>query len=200
MRKSPWIIPALLVFADIGPPNARADIITTYTITFTGASQALTPTGSFTYDSTVPNFTDFQVVWDGFTFDLTSPANSPLIVGTLPVCFTASSGAAATYSLLTDCFSNPNTLWRALAGFSGTTGIAVFDIANFDANGNSIDFQANATLPNAKPLASASGGFTATTIVTPEPGTLLLTLTGVGLFGLTLVLRKRTARALPQAS
>jgi len=62
---------------------ARADTVTVYTINFTcppGQSCAL-PSGSFTYDSTTGTFSNFFVVFDGVTFDMTallsSGANSP---------------------------------------------------------------------------------------------------------------------------
>jgi hypothetical protein len=63
---------------------ARADTLTTYTINFTHPGGPL-PTGSFTYDSTNPLFTNFVVVWNGvslfpsltspLSFDLTGSAN-----------------------------------------------------------------------------------------------------------------------------
>jgi nucleoside-specific outer membrane channel protein Tsx len=74
MRKSFWIIPIAL-FVAIGAPRVSADTLTDYTIAFTrfDPSDLLPTSGSFQYDSTTNQFTSFQVVWDGFTFDLTSP-------------------------------------------------------------------------------------------------------------------------------
>jgi hypothetical protein len=50
-----------------------------YTINFSLASGTIAPTsGSFTYDPDV-GFSNFIVVWDGITFDLTASANAPLV-------------------------------------------------------------------------------------------------------------------------
>lgn len=54
--------------------TARADTLTTYTIDFTAGSPA-PASGSFTYDSTNPLFTNFVVAWNGLSFNLTGSAN-----------------------------------------------------------------------------------------------------------------------------
>jgi hypothetical protein len=76
MRKSLWVLPIL--FLALGAPRAHADVVT-YNIHFTcdpGVSSCLLPTsGTFTYDTTTPKFTNFQVTWDGISIDLASAAN-----------------------------------------------------------------------------------------------------------------------------
>jgi hypothetical protein len=108
MRKSLWII--ALVFAAIGAPNAHADV-TEYTINFTGGSPNPT-SGSFDFDNNPADltpFSDFTVVWEGLTFDLTSAANSAFVYG-VPPCISAA-GAQAAFQLLTVCADDPSTQW-----------------------------------------------------------------------------------------
>jgi hypothetical protein len=184
MRKSLWIILILLLFAAIRTPNARADIITDYTITFTGASPSLTPAGSFTYDSTVLSFSNFLVVWDGITFDLTSAANNPVTKGTLPTCLTSASGATATFSLLTDCASDPNAAWSAIGS---TPEFFIFDTPPVATGVISVR-----TIASQPPTSDAAAGtFEVSAITTPEPGTSSLMLIGIGLVS---VMRKRTSQ------
>jgi hypothetical protein len=81
----------------------------TYTIVFTNTQGSPTPTGSFNYDPTLTNsFSNFFVMWDGFTLDLTGSANSGFINTTFPFtapppCLGNTQGAAASYALLTAC-------------------------------------------------------------------------------------------------
>jgi hypothetical protein len=58
---------------------AVADSISIYDISFFTSNGTPVPdmTGSFTYDSTIPSFSDFTVTWDGALFDLTDAANNP---------------------------------------------------------------------------------------------------------------------------
>ena len=113
MRKPLWVLPAvLLVF--IGAPLTHADTVTNYAITFTLTSGSPAPTvGTFAYDSTVPSFSNFLVLWDGVTFNLTSAANSPASIGPYAACLTSTSGASASFSLLNNCAGNPDTDWDA---------------------------------------------------------------------------------------
>jgi hypothetical protein len=85
-------------------PNAQADTVTNYTINFTGSS-ILPTSGSFTYDSAMPGLSNFIVVWDGFTFNLTSSANNPTVVPPLPGCVPAGAGPAESFALLSGCAS-----------------------------------------------------------------------------------------------
>ena len=76
----------------------------TYTISFlpSSGSPSINPptTGSFTYDSSTTTFTNFQVTWYSFVYDLTSEANSPTGSHS-DSCFAGASGAAASFALLT---------------------------------------------------------------------------------------------------
>src|ERR1700731_2325351 len=76
-------------------PGAMADS-TSYTIHFIGF-QTLPTAGSVTYDSDLANpFSAFLVTWNGFTFDLTSSANDPLILPDGESCpLSGTTGAAA---------------------------------------------------------------------------------------------------------
>lgn len=113
MRKSLWIVLAAL-FVGIFAPIAHADTVTNYAITFTLTSGSPAPAiGTFAYDSTVPSFSNFLVLWDGVTFNLTSGANSPASIGPYAACLTSTSGASASFSLLTNCAGDPDTNWSA---------------------------------------------------------------------------------------
>lgn len=91
----------LVIFCSL---RVRADVLTTYDISFTLTSGTLLPTsGSFTYDSTTPQFTNFIVDWDSLVFNLTSSANNPTVVGSTPACVGTNTGAAATFAILSTC-------------------------------------------------------------------------------------------------
>ena len=70
-----------------------------YNIQFTTTSGSPTPaSGSFFYDPDVPVFSNFFVVWNAQTYDMTSAANAPSVaIGT---CNTAGNGAADTFDFL----------------------------------------------------------------------------------------------------
>jgi hypothetical protein len=209
MRNSLWIIPALLLLAAVGAPAAQADTYTNYTIDFTLTGGSISPTsGLFTYDDTANQFTSFTVVWDGINFDVTSAANSPMIldssfnpfIGPLPTCLTATSGAAASLSLLTDCGGDPNADWEA--AFCSQCDQSAFSFADLNPAPvelvGDIGILASPTSGVGSPAISAQGtwevvqdGDSYTT--TPEPGTVGLTMLGIGLV---LLLHKRIAQRL----
>jgi hypothetical protein len=152
---------------------------TYYTIDFSISNSSPLPvSGSFYYDSSTPVFTDFTVLWDGTTFDLTSSANGPQLSGT--ACTGGQTGAAATFVLLTAC---PGADWVAYNnepanpgydGFEfinpGTTTIYIFD-----------------SVPGSGAYTEPFGTFQSQAV--PEPGaTSLITI------GLACLLRKRIAR------
>lgn len=200
MRKPIWIVPALLLVAALGAPNAQAtDIITDYTITFTGSPGTLLPTaGSFEYDATTQSFLDFLVVWNGTTFDLTSSANSPDVLNLPPDCVSISGpsdGAQLSLLLLSNCpLTNANAAWIGSNQNEGLLPETTFDFYAPEGGSSSIDVGAQLA-PNGVD-ALASGSWTIEeTVATPEPTTLILMLTG---FMLVFVLRKRKAQGLPQ--
>lgn len=194
MRKSLWIILALLLAA-IGAPHAQADVMTNYTISFSGTG-TLPTSGSFTYDSTTPAFSSFIVVWDGLTFNLTSAANSPGIIGpTPPACISGDSGAAASFQLLTNC-GGPTTEWQANPQETFVNFIFLTpETSSACENGHDcIGFSANAS---SSTFEGGYGTFSVAATTAPEPSSLALMLLGLGLV---FVMRKRIGRELLRTS
>ena len=160
----------------------------TYTFNFTVDSGSPAPTsGSFTYDSTAPlasRFTFFDVVWDGFTFDMTSNANSPFSVGCGPADSSTSFGELS--GTLT-CPGTPPVSWNGNA----TPSLAGF---GFLTAGSGNEYQLAVGVPNPSDVAGNAGGSFGITIndqpPTPEPSSFILALTG-GAF----LARKRMRRA-----
>jgi len=187
---------ALLITA-LGSTSAHADAITNYTITFTTTSGSPAPTsGSFTYDSTTPAFSNFLVTWDGGTFDLTASANSPVLVGTgctgeastpaygFDIMSQTLGGCSVSYQWQSTTFINPRFFFDV--GLTASPGIQ-------DYIGGSI--------PSSLTAAGSSGDWTISAVTaTPEPGTSVLTLSGLGLLGLLVVMRKRNSLGHRQAT
>src|SRR3974390_1218931 len=91
-------ISMVLLIAALSVPAAIASPIT-YDISFVSTGGPL-PTGAeFTYDSNTASFSYFEAWWRGYTFNLTSAANSPVIVGNPCGGLT---GGAATFALLSN--------------------------------------------------------------------------------------------------
>jgi hypothetical protein len=167
--------------------TSRADTITTYTINFTTTSGPAPTSGSFTYDSTTPRFTNFLVVWEGITFDLTSSANAPIIAGT--GCTGEASTPAYGFALMTlDITGCPITyLWIGEQTPSGDEGFAfVATLPNFAG----VD-EVVVTLVGPPPPfpGVATGRWAVSTI--PEPASFVLL--GSGLLALWGALRRRLA-------
>jgi hypothetical protein len=170
-------IPCILALI-VGVTAAVASPIT-YNISFSPVFGVPLPTsGSFVYDSALgPNsrFTLFSVVWGGLSFDLRTAANTPFVGGT---CGTATS--ASTFSLLTTSMPcGPTSQMPFWNGIGGST--AGFTFADLSAD-NSSEILINAQ-GNGPASASANGNFTVAPAAgtVPEPGTLLLMITGAGL-------------------
>ena len=91
-----WIWISLI--AALGATVALADQkdLVAYTIHFQGTAPFPT-TGSFIYDPDKQVFTSFVVKWRGYTFNLKSAANSPILSGAPCGALT---GGAATFALL----------------------------------------------------------------------------------------------------
>lgn len=71
------------ILSAVGTLSALASPIK-YAINFTVKEGASPQAATFTYDAATQTFSDFQVIWDSATFDLTTSANAPNIVGTVP--------------------------------------------------------------------------------------------------------------------
>jgi len=198
MRKSLSIILAVL-FVGLGAPAAFAD---TYTINFTVTFGIPAPSGAFTWDGT--SFSNFIVNWDGFSFDLTSAANAPIVTGTQ--CGTSS--AAASFALLNGtvvCSPNntPTPLWKSDSSIDFLGQFAFIETSLPGPSNSEILITAQqAGLSNA-PSNNPEGTWTIadTTVATPEPGT--LSSLSLGMVGLGLcwwMTRKREARGLQSAT
>jgi hypothetical protein len=73
-----------------GSSAAAAPIL--YNIEFTSTIGPTPTAGSFFYDATTETFTSFTVVSNGITYDLTSEAQTPFVVGTCDTGAPGSSG------------------------------------------------------------------------------------------------------------
>jgi len=175
-----------LLIAAFGALPAHASAVY-YTIDFTITSGSTAPTsGSFDYDSTLTDsFSNFIVLWDGLTFNLTSAANSPAIFAS-NACIGANTGALATFDELT-CST---VTWSAGSDGADVPYPATFALID---SGNFATFVAQAAVDGAPNSVGGSGSLTITGQSTvPEPGTTALMLLGLGCLLLT---RKRLARS-----
>jgi hypothetical protein len=182
---------------------AKADVLTTYDISFTGSSP-LPTSGSFTYDSTNPNFSNFTVVWDGISFDLTASANNPASYFGAPACSNGNTGAAAAFALLTTCNSTGTAYWSGELNpgvdsfqFGGPT----LHNCQYGLSCESFTAALNAS-SSPENQSAAVGGFSIEAVVpptaaTPEPKSFILLSSAIllGLIGL----RRRSLFPNPQA-
>jgi len=196
MRKSLWIVLAALSVG-IGAPIAQADS-TSYTITFSG-SGVLPTSGSFTYDSTSPAFSNFLVLWDGTTIDLTSGANDPAVLGpVLPAscAFPIPTPLAASAFALMDG-ACPGGNWAGFADLEGSNGFAFFGPSPCPIVGTDLTDCVQFAAVGAGPPSTDTGGgsyaIAASVVPTPEPATVVLML--LGLLGIWLASAMQTRRA-----
>lgn len=155
MKVSFFLLSSLMTVSAIAAPVL-------YEISFTGGSPAPT-LGSFQYDAAVPSFSNFIVVWNGITFDLTASANAPLIGGA------CAGGPAGAFALLSDgsgCAAP--AAW--IAGDNGT----VDAVLSFRQDPPGADFRRvfglGATPSDGSFRTAVTGGFTIQSV--PEPSTM----------------------------
>ena len=180
----------------IGAITAAAGPIT-YAIDFTTASGIAPTSGAFTYDSSSPvgsQFSNFTVVWDTFTFDMTAQANSPVEYGT--GC-TASATSVTFFDLLSgaaQCTPSNGREWYAeVIQIAGEFSLCE-EVDPTMCNSATGYIRDERILVNGRTdnWTNASGSLSITAV--PEPSTFLLTLwCCLGLAGAMRVRGKRRA-------
>lgn len=150
-----------------------------YDIDFTSFFNPNPPiSGSFDYDASAPvgsQFSDFTVIWEGFTFDLTAAANNPVSRNSdTSTCIPSTDSAGFFAGLLNpdNCLSL-GTVWAADVGFPGDQAAFGIEIdAPSDANSLQADVSESTTYTG--PELSDQGRWTI--VATPEPRLLPLLL------------------------
>jgi hypothetical protein len=184
-----------------------------YTIDFTLTQDGPLPTsGSFSYDSSTSTFANFDVVWDGDTFDLTSAANAFTFSSPTDPCFSGSTtGAQEIFQLMTACSGDNDASYYTAPpqyeaniypyGSPNYTNFQFLTTSTINPGPNQINLYTPALGTTGCPAdtcytysAQVVGEFEATAD-TPEPGTYAFVLIGLGL-----TMRKRIATGLRQAT
>jgi hypothetical protein len=191
MRKSLWMIPVVLLFTALGSTTARADTIACGTATCITTGGYVTEIEGLNIDGTAYNV----------TFDTTDSSPAP---------FNTNGEAGDASGAIIAALGGDEIVNASLYG-------GVLQLIAVDAGGGSayIDYLSSgggwaenigvySIARNFTPYVPDGGlyfaDFSTAATATPEPGTLLLTLTGVGLLGLMVVMRKRKALGLAQTA
>jgi hypothetical protein len=150
-----------LIFAlCFAAPNAHADSITDGTFNFTVTIGSPTPTGSFVLDETTSTFTSLTVNWDGAVFTNFEILGFSLNAATLDDILAGGGWCAAGPADFSPSCAEP----ASFAAFGGETTPEALTFTNI--------------------FAEARGTYrvTETAVATPEPSSLVIMLSGVGLF------------------
>jgi hypothetical protein len=183
MRNCFWLI-IIALAAALGAPNAHADSSAEYNLSFTGTG-TLPVSGSFTYDTTTNQFTNFSAVWDGLPFDFTFDANNDDNPALNPTCVGPSCPAQTNYLELTGVIPTP-LQWEAVCEtFVSSLPCDELVLFTLDLNGSVLGGTGTGTGPTSD-MAEGVGHFT---VSAPEPDFLSLMLVGIGAI---LALRRRS--------
>ena len=187
MRRVQWARVAFAAFAMWGASTVASAGPILYNLTFTGGST--TPTGSFTYDSSVAvnPFASFNVNAGGVAFNLTGPANAFTGNSSVGACKSAQSAAGFFNALTTPgCLNKWDYLPAAGSNLFTIRACAVSATPCLDGAASGFDGG------SAGSGASTSGLVTAAASGVPEPGT--ASFVCIGALALMATARARTKR------
>jgi hypothetical protein len=185
--------------AMLGAAGAAQAAPILFDIHFTNTVGSITPSGSFTYDSTTQTFSNFVVDFDGLSFDFTTSANAPASFG---LCGGSISGFGI-MSGSTGCATNQ--VWN----FLGDTSIDFLSGLFFASPAPFMADTANLNVGEAIEVFPATalgfdgddgGTFTISAASTPEPSIWAMMLLGFVGLGLGVCCRsRRTAHSTASA-
>lgn len=197
MKATKYVSAITLCMVALVAAPAYAATITNYTINFTttfGGPPAQSVSGSFTYNSTNPQFSSFLVSFGAITFDLTASANSPLTSGVGCTGETVGGPSFAFQIIsqtLSGCSGGPPTyLWQGFV-FQTTNTPTQFSFNAISIFGVGRD-EIFSSLGSANQQYQGSWSITPV-VATPEPSSISMLVTGLlGLMGMGLY-KKRLA-------
>jgi hypothetical protein len=175
MRTFLWMIAVVLLFTVLGSQAARADTIVTSGLYVTGI------------DGITINGTTYDVTFG--TPDDTTFSSNPLDALSMA---TEIANDLSPYATVADTAYNTITF----VGVDGGANVSVAQVGSIGTIG--LSYASYSFRPVFNPSVYSWAEFSV--VSTPEPGTSMLTLTGLGLLGLMMVMRKRIGQGLPLAS